>query len=163
MAITNLKEAQKALEKHRKVKDEIAALLKEHKIDTKMKQAEDLKKDATVWAIENDIDQIILNGAHATLVRQHFGGRWIAEDGDITEGDPGTAKSLYAVIEERFKGRITEKGTKARKAWLRITRRIVDPALIDAAVADGLFKSEEIADAYVEREKAPYLRIFDDE
>lgn len=162
MAITSLKQAQNALEKHRKLKVEIEELLKKSGIAKKIKEADALKKEATVWAIENDADQIELDGAHATLVRQMYGGRWIAEDSDVQEDDPGTVRSLYAVIEEKFGDRIDAKGSKARKAWHKITRRIVDPLLIDVAVADGVFKQDEIADAFVEKEKAPYLRLFDD-
>jgi hypothetical protein len=163
MAVTTLRQAQNALEKHRKLKAEIEDLLKKNGIAKKMKQAEDLKKEATDWAIENDADQIELDGAHATLVRQHYGGRWIATDDDIDEGDPANVQSLYAIIEENFKSKISEKGSAARKTWHRITRRVVDPKLIDDAVALGVFKPNEIALAYVEKEKAPYLRVFDDE
>lgn len=162
MPITTLKQAQNALEKHRALKIEIDEKLKKLGIAKMMKQADDLKKEATAWAVENDAEQIELKGAHATLVRQNYGGRWIAEDNDIGVGDPAGAKSLRFLIEEKFKSRITDKGSPARRTWNRITKRVVDPALIEAAVSLEIFTIEEIQDAYVEREKTPYLRVFED-
>lgn len=164
MAITSLKQAQNALEKHRKLKVEIDDLLKKNGIAKMVKQADDLKKEATAWAVEQEgLEQIELKGAHATLVRQNYGGRWIADDDDIAESDPSGVKSLRFLIEEKFKSKITDKGSPARRTWNRITKRVVDPALIEAAVSLELFTIEEIQDAYVEKEKAPYLRLFDDE
>jgi hypothetical protein len=154
--------AVKYLEQYRALLTQIEEAKKAARITQMEEKAADLKSQVTKWAIENEIGQIELEGAHATLIKQRYGGRWIAEDEDITENDPAETMSLRRLIEKKFKSGVDERGTQARKVWLKITRRIVDPALIDVAVVDGILRLKDIEAAYVEKEKVPYLRIFND-
>lgn len=161
--ITTLKQAQNALEKHRALKDEVAALMKEHGITKMIENADKLKKEATAWAIENDVEQIMLEDAHATLVRSSFDRRVIGTDeelGELADEDQTGRISLKQIIKNKF-GEFG-KGSEATRIWNMVTRRVVDMVALDDAISDGVLSLEDVDPAYYERQKAPYLRIFDE-
>jgi hypothetical protein len=158
-----LKSATAALEQYRKLLAEIAEIEKREGLDEKRDQAFKLKADVTTWAVENDLDTIPLDGAHAKVVKQSYGSHWVSTADDLVYGDYAeNVKPLYTLIEETYKSRISTQGSKARKMWMRLTKRVADPVAIDEAFADGAIKVEEISSAFVEKEKKPYIRIFND-
>jgi F0F1-type ATP synthase alpha subunit len=162
--IKNEKQAVEALTLFQVRKAKAEALRIRHGIADMEKDCVELKKAVTAFAVSSDADRIDFDvdgkDFHATLVKQFHGAMFVATDEDIPDEFPD-AKSLKSIIEEKFDGSIKEKG-KARKVWNKITRRIADRSLIDQAVAEGLLTVDEIAPSFIEREKAPYLRIFEE-
>lgn len=162
MAITTLKQAQTALTQHRALLAEIAFIERREKLDAKRKKAAKLKDEVTVWAVESETDTIELENAHATLVRQSYGSRWVSTEDDQEDGDPAYVVPLSVLLERKFGDSVGTKGSKARKVWMRLTKRIADFKLIEAAVSEGLVAIDDISSAFVQKDKKPYLRVFDD-
>jgi len=162
IVIKSQDDAKKALQKFQTLKAERDELYEEHGIKDMDEELVALKAAVTKFMADNKVEQIECKGFHGTLVKGYHGGHWLATDDDISPGDHKTAKSLQAIIEKKFKSKISVKGSKARKVWMKITKRVVDHEAVEAAVADGTLNVKEIAPAWSEKEKAPYLRIFQD-
>jgi hypothetical protein len=138
------------------LKDEISEAMKEHGIDEMQQDAVELKKAAEGYMTTKDIDEIQLtNGSYAKLIRGGYDRHWVLNDSEIPENAPGV-KSLRSILKKKFGGNTL--GYK--DAMRRITKRIPDAERIEEAVSEGLLTEKEIAPAFVEKEKKPYLRIF---
>lgn len=111
---------------------------------------------------EQGMEQVDGDGFHATLVRANYAGHWVTTEDEIAEDDPPYVVSLKKLIEKKFKSKVTQKGSKARKVWMQVTKRVADHEAIEAAVADGTLKVDDISKAWVEKTKAPYVRLFED-
>jgi hypothetical protein len=162
--IANMKQAKEALVLFQAVKAEIESVREQYGLGEMEIDAVELKKAVSRWAIETDTERIDFDkGFHATLVKQSFDSQFIATDDEIPDDLPEGRKvvPLQRIIEKKFKGTIKEKG-KARKVWMRITKRVVDRAMIDEIVSEGILSADDLKPAFVQREKAPYLRIFED-
>lgn len=162
VVIKSKKDAAEALEAFQQMKAELDELREEHGITDLEKDLVTYKTAVQTWMVETGVEQVQCRGFHATLVKGFYGSRWIATDDDITEGDPAGAASLQSIIEKKFKSKVTEKGSKARKVWMKITRRVVDHDKVEELVQAGTLNVDEIAPAWSEKEKAPYLRLFED-
>lgn len=157
------KDAIQALENLRDLKAELVEVKAEAGID-------DLEKDIVAYSagirdfmVGKNIDQLQGEGFHGTLVKGSGGTRWITTDDDLSGDEIGTVQSLQTIIEKKFKSGIDEKGSKARKVWMKITKRVLDKEALDVAVDAGILKTEDVASAMVEISRAPYVRIFSDE
>lgn len=163
-AITSLRQAKEALVLFQSQAEEAKALRAEHGIDEIEQDCVELKKAVTRYAVEHEVERIDFDqNFHATLVRQFYGQEFIGTVDDIPDQVPDNREiiPLQAIIEKKFKGSVKEKG-KARKVWMRITKRIVDRAAVDQIVAEGVLTVDELAPCFIEKEKAPYLRIFEE-
>jgi hypothetical protein len=161
-------DAKKALRMFEARKAEILELREESGLDELDKEAISLKAAVRDWMIDKGTDKLIFeDGKHATVVRQHYGARWIGDEDDI---DPDVKKlagereliPLRTIIEKKFESSIKEKGTKARRIWRKITKTVIDHEAMQELVSEGVFSVDEVSPAFVEQEKAPYLRIFED-
>src|SRR5262252_3852284 len=159
--IKTQKQALEALQRFRDLKAEIDEVKKESGLDELEADAMAYKAAAQNFMIGKDIEQLQGDGWHATLVKGHGSSRWITygDDLDGTEGD--RVVPLKNIIEKKFGGSIKRKGA-ARRVWLMITKRIADTEGIEEAVAAGEITVDEISPAFVEKDRAPYLRLFDD-
>ena len=165
--IKSEKDAAEALEAFRRLQDEIKELRAESGLDELEKDAVAYKAAAQNYMKTNGIKQIQCRGFHGTLIEGFYGSHWIATPDDMTADALLGAKNrnivpLQTIIEKKFKSKVTDKGSKARKMWMKITKRVVDQNAIDELVQAGKLKVDEISPAWVEKEKAPYLRLFDD-
>jgi len=160
--IKTQKQALEALQRFRDLKAEIDEVKKESGLDELEADAMAYKAAAQNFMIGKDIEQLQGDGWHATLVKGHGSSRWIATDDDIQGDEREGVESLQTIIERKFKSKITSKGTKARRVWLKITKRVIDTDAIEDAVGHGTFTVDDISPAFVEQERAPYLRLFDD-
>jgi hypothetical protein len=107
-------------------------------------------------AIEGGLKRIEFDGGHATLVESSYDSRYISTKEDI-RGDEGVRVTpLRTIIFNKFKD------DKAKKLWLKITRRVVVPHKLEQAIAEGHLTIEEVAAAFVEKAKKPYLRVYED-
>lgn len=138
------------------LKDDIATLRAEHGIDELEQDAVELKKAAEGYMVAKGIDEIQLDGeSYAKVIRGGYDRHWILLDSEITEQMPGV-KSLRSILQKKF-GKSTQ---GYRDAMRKITKRIPDAEKIEEAVSEGLLTEKEIAPAFVEKEKKPYLRIY---
>jgi uncharacterized protein YhdP len=151
--ITSEAGARAALVEHRSLKAEAERLMVEHGITEKLEQAEALKKAATVWAVKHEKEVLNLDGGvYYRLRRDKYGGQWIATDDDLTADMPGNAMSMRRILRLKFPNE-----EKRRDIWNRITRRVVDPEKLKRVIAEGELTAEDVAPAFVEKEKSPFL------
>lgn len=145
--------ARAALEEHRSLKLEAERLMAEHGITAKLEQADALKSAVTVWAVENEKEVINLsNGVYYRLRRDKYGGQWITTDDDLTTDMPGNVKSMSRLLRVLIPNQ-----EKRKDVWLRITKRVVDPEKLARVILEGDLKAEEVAPAFIEKEKKPFL------
>jgi len=163
--VRNLKEAKEALQLMRAIAEEIREIYEEHGITQLEADATELKKAATRWAVTSKTERIDFDaGFHATLISQTYDPHYIATDDDMPDELPDNREiiPLQTIIEKKFKSKVAKPGSKARKVWFSITKRVIDREAIDQAVADGVFTVDDVAPAFVEKQKAPYLRVFEE-
>jgi hypothetical protein len=158
--ITSEKQAKAALSKYRAKKLEIEAARIEAGIPELEAEAEVLKESVTNFMVEKEVERIEGDGFHSVLVQSMFDGRYIATSDDIRELKeiPTDRKliPLRQILKSRFKG------DDFKAMWNRVTKRVVDAEALEEVIAEGLMTVDEIAPAYVERAKKPYMRIFED-
>jgi hypothetical protein len=145
---------------------EIAEVKKETGLDDMEKDLASFKAALRDFMLAKDKDHIEGDGFHGTLVKGSGGSRWIADEDDLTPELDERCKPLKQIIMEKF-GVNTLQGKsdevrKARRLWNRVTRRVVDPEAIEEAVSEKLLDVDEISPAWIEIERKPYLRIFED-
>lgn len=149
-------QAKAALLLMEELKNDIATLKREHGIDELEQDAVELKKAAEGYMVAKEVDEIQLdNGNYAKLIRGGYDRHWVLNDSEIPENAPGV-KSLRSILKKKF-------GTSTagyRDAMRRITKRIPDAEKIEEAVSEGLLTEKEIAPAFVEKERKPYLRLY---
>lgn len=164
--IKTLKEAKEALVLFQAVKNELDEIREREGMSEMEQDGVELKKAVTRFAIATKTERIDFDsGIHATLVSQFYDAQYIATEDEIPAELPENRKKvvpLQTIIEKKFKSKITDKGSKARKIWMKITKRVIDKGAIDQLVAEGVLTTDDLAPAFVEKEKAPYLRIFED-
>ena len=161
IVIKSKKDAKAALTKFQNLKQERDELYEESGMKDMEEELVSLKAAVTKFMADNEVEQIQCEGFHATLITGYHGGHWVATPDELAD-EPEGINALSSIIEKKFKSKISDKGSKARKVWLRITKRVVDHEAVEAAVADGTLKVKEIAPAWSEKEKAPYVRVFED-
>lgn len=136
-------------------------LKQEHGISELEDEISEGKKVLAAVMGEHKLAQIEGEGFHATLIKAVKARYWILTDDDeIPVGYK--AKSLKSII--RKKHGPFSKGSISQRLWTRyVTKRVADPEGIERAVAEGLLTQKEVAAAYIEEEKQPYVRIFEDD
>lgn len=156
--ISSFEEARQALRKMRDLNVEVKALMEEHGITAKMEQAAELKSAATNWAVETDTERIDLGkGVYGRLRRDKYGGTWIATTDDL-ENAPSSAVPLFEILKLKFK----RKPQSLEHVWNLVTKRSVDPDALQKAINDGTLTTDEIAPAFYEKEKSPFIIIYGD-
>ena len=84
--LKNERDAKAALKLMEELSDGIAELEKEHGIDEMRMDATELKKAATAYAAENELDQITLTPNHYyKLISAGYDRRWILDKSELTE------------------------------------------------------------------------------
>jgi len=166
--VRNLEDARTALETVMLLKAEVEELMKEHGITEMMDDAAEMKKAATAWAVtqrRNPTDEFKIqgDGFHATLIEQPYDARFIATENDLTGDEPDNRDVIPLRRTIRKKYGPFKKGSKSSRLWQRITKPVVMREALDEAVAEGLLSIEEVAPSFVEKRKAAYLRIFEDD
>lgn len=154
--VKNLKQAKEALESMRLLNVEIQNLMKEHGINEMMEDAAEMKKAATRWAESSGTEHIQLDGAYASLRKDKYGGTWVATDDDM-DGAPQTVVPLLSILRQVVKNR-----EERSILWKKLTTRKVNPDAVQRAVEDGTLTADQVAPAYFEKEKAAYLRVYEE-
>jgi hypothetical protein len=152
--VGNKKQAIEALVAMKNLQNEIEEFKKENGIDEMETDAVELKKAATAYFAQNNIDELDLpDGSYAKLISQGYDRRWLwtQEEASETEGAVGLRKVVF----RKFKNKV-----QRAEIMERLTKRVVIPSAVDELVEEGLLDEDEIAASFVEKRKAPYLRIF---
>lgn len=149
LTVSNMSQAIQALERMEAIEAQVEPL---------MKEAVELKKAATEYAVEKKVDVIQL-GDHYYRQINRSNRFWVATPDDMPPGAPKKAKSLKEIT----KGiKVTVKGKKVA-LWNLITKRVPDPVAIDQAVTKGWIDEDEINKAYLEKPQNPFLQKFSGE
>jgi CBS domain-containing protein len=140
-----------------KLMDELAAdiseLMDKYDIHEMMQDSTELKRAAERYLIENEIDELpIEGGKRAKLIRGGYDRRWILTS---KEDVPKGAVPLRTLLKKKLKP------AEFKEVMNRITIKVVNPAEIDEIVAEGIVTEKDIKKAFVEKEKKPYMRIYD--
>ena len=146
ISIKSMADAQKALEEMEKIELEIAP---------QMRRATELKKAVTAFAVKKNIPVVQLDGVYYRHIQRNTH-KWIPTDEDMPGTAPKGAKSVMAIV----KGRKVKIKGKSVPLWQLITKRVVDPQLIDQAVTQGHITEKEIEKAYVATPQAPFLQRY---
>lgn len=164
--VTKKNAAEKLAELH-ELQTKLKALREKHGIDTLENEIDQHKRSIVEYAERSNLLTIPGNGIYGRLMRQSVERRVLATDEEkdtLVATQPVTEereyKSLAQIIEDRY-GDITVKG-KARRLWMKCTRRVIDMEGLEEAISSGLLSIEEITPAYYERVSAPYIRVFKD-
>lgn len=160
--ITNEEDALEALNRFRELQEAIKEIREENDMDAMEKDAVAYKAAAQEFMLRTDQEHIEGDGWHGTIVKGSGTSHWIETEDDIPENARDDVDSLDAIIERKCESLISEKGSKARKLWMKMTKRVVDPVAIEELVNEGKLDVDEIAPAWYETPRAPYLRIFED-
>jgi hypothetical protein len=153
--LTSKKQVISALALMEELKADIQELMDKYDITEMMQDATELKKAAQRWLIENKIDELeIKDGKRVKLIRAGYDRRWILTS---KEDVPKGAVPLRNLLKKKLKD------AEFKEVWGRITKRVADPVEIDEIIAEGIVTEKDIAKAFVEKEKAPYMRIYDQE
>lgn len=170
--IKNLKQAKEALGLFQTLKAEYDEIRQENDmVEMELDQVE-LKKAVTRWCIEAKVDRIQIDKTtHATLIEQAYDATFIGTDEEIPtkredllrmgligpKGEIRKVTSLRKIIKRKYK----KNPKKAKEIWNQVTRRVVIKSEVEELVAEGILTIDDLAPCYVEKAKAPYLRIFE--
>jgi len=158
--VTSKKQAIEALVMMHTLKDEIAEIRKKAGLDELEQDAVELKKAVTGYCVNHGVERLDFehddDPMHGTLVKG-YDRTWLLTDEDFrSAGAPVGAKSLRRILRRKF-------GSEDfKRIYARITKRVLDPEELDALVTEGVIDADEIAPAFVEKPRTPYLRIFND-
>lgn len=152
--ITNKEGAIKALGMMQERSEEAIQLSKEYGITDLQREAAELKKAATAFCVAKGIEKLDLGDSYASLRQDGYDRRWIATKDELAEVDAPDAVPLRTILKREFST------GQFKEIWNRITRRVVDPDALQEAIDEGILNEEEIAPAFVEKKKSPYLRIY---
>jgi hypothetical protein len=155
-------DAVKALKMMQERSEEAQELMREHGISELMQEATELKKAATAFCVAKGIDKLDLGDSYAALREDGYDRRWVARKTDLGDlGNPEGAIPLYDILKSKFLRGKKKQPSKFKEIWNRITKRVVDPDALQEVIDEGLLDEDEIAAAFVEKKKAPYLRIYE--
>ena len=160
--IKTKKDAVEALTRFHNLKAEIDAVKEESGLNELEKDATAYKAALQSFMTDKELDSLQGEGFHGTLVKSFGDPRWIADVNDLSGDEATTVVPLAEVIEAKFKSKIATKGSQARKVWMKMTKRVIDPEAIDDLVNDGTLDADEISSSFVEAPRQPYLRVFND-
>lgn len=147
-------EATKALILSNDLKKEIEEIEEQQGLLELRQDATALKQGATQFLAAKGIDTLDLGDLYATLRRDAYARRWIATDDDL-EGAPEGATPLRTILKKKFK----KNPDKFKEVWKRITRPVVIADELQELVDEGVLEEDEIATAFVEKTKAPFVLI----
>lgn len=153
--VTTKADAVKALKMMQERQEEVMRLQAEAGITELMQEATELKKAATAYVVANGIEKLDLGDHYATLRQDGYARQWIATKDDLEKLDAPTGAIPLRTI---LKKSLTPENFK--EVWNRVTKRVVDADALQEAVDEGILDEEEIAPAFVEKTKAPYLRLY---
>lgn len=152
-------EVKRALKRVEGLAAEIADIEERFGLPAMRAEAVALKKAATDYMVENEIETLELDktGKYARLIQSAHHRRWVLRASEFDGVSPPEGfRSLRGILLGKF-----GVGTQNFKtAWKTATKQVPDPEGIQLLVAENFITEKELEPAYVEEEKAPYLRVF---
>lgn len=147
-------DAKKALLLSNELRKEIEQIEEDQGLLELRQDATALKQAATQFLAAKGIDGLDLGDLYATLRRDAYARRWIATDEDLADAPEG-AKSLRTILRKKFKSN----PDKFKEIWRRITKPVAVAEEVQWLVDEGIVEEDEIAPAFVEKTKAPFVLI----
>lgn len=142
-------QAVEALQQMTELEEAVKEISKETGIDEMMLDAVELKKAATAYLAEKNIKALeIPKASKVAKLIEGSEGQWIGTKADMPTDAPAGVSPLKALV--------------PKEMWRRITRRVVDPQKVQAAINAGDLIEDEISDAFYEKPRAAYVRLYDD-
>lgn len=107
------------------------------------------------YQVENELAEVVNEGWKSDLV-ERTSSMWIWQDGDLPENIEveGEVVPLKDILKKKIRD-----PKKRQDIINRITKRILVPSAIDDVVKEGLLKTADVADAFVEFVKTSYVQI----
>lgn len=140
-------QAAEALAKAESLKAQAQELMEDHGITAMLSTADELKKEVTKFCASKGIEQLDLDdGRYGKLIQGVQERIWVGTKDDIPAGMRDKVKPLKSLV--------------PKEIWMKLTRRVPDPEKIQDAVAEGLVTLKQIEPCYVEKYRAPYIRVF---
>jgi hypothetical protein len=149
-------EVRQALKRMEQLADEIAEIEERHGLAGMREEAVRLKKAACNYMVEHEMETLELDkrtGKYARLVRGEYDGHFVVTEDELGADTPTEAVSLRTIFKRKF-------GKGFMDMWKIATKRVADPEGIQDLMRKGIISDEDVAPAYVVKDKAPYLRIF---
>jgi hypothetical protein len=139
--------AAQLLEESVELKQKAEALMAEHGITEMLAEADTLKQRATEFCVENEIERLELsNGRYGKLIESTQERVIVGTKDEMPVNAPRTLRPLKSLV--------------SKEVWMKITKRVPDADKIEQAIGDGLLTLDDVAPAYFERMRKPYLRVF---
>lgn len=164
--ISSEKEAKTALNLFQALADEMQAIREEHGLQEMEEDAIELKRAVTHFMVGKGKKRIEIPdypGMYGTLIESGYDKRIIAtkeELDDYMSDDKPVIQEKVTPL-RTFLLKKYGKGTKEfKEAWNRLTKKVADEDAIAEAINAGEFTVEQISKCYIEKQKAPYLRLF---
>ncbi len=145
--INSVKAAKLALEEMESITEEIMPL---------MNRSVELKKAVTAFATDKRTTVIQLDDVYYRLIERK-NRIWVGTPEDMPVGAPKRAASLREIV----KGKRVKVNGKLVPLWNLITKRVVDPELLNQAVQQKWVTEKEIEKAYLEKSQAPFLQRYE--
>lgn len=153
--ITNAKQAAKALKQHMDIEAEISHRIEDAGIHELTSRSQEIKAAVTEWAVESETARIEIDDAHhATLIAQFYDSRFIGTAEDLRGDEKAGVIPLRTILRKKL-GKV-----RSKEIWMQVTRRHVDRDLLEEVISEGIISVDDVAPAFVEKEKKPYLRVF---
>lgn len=154
-------QAQKAVEAYASNEEELEKLLR--KIAPLNAKREMIRAGMKVFQEGETKDDKIVDFTHDGWVSQlieRTNSMWILEDADIPENlDVTELDEPVKALDEIISEKAGDNSKLYRRLLNKVTRRVIDPNAIDAAVKDGTFTAEEVAPAFLEYVGTSYVQI----
>jgi len=150
-------QAREALIEMREINEQIALILAQNGVTDLEAKANALKSAATEYCVTHDVETIPLTTkVYARLRKDRYGGTWVSTSDDVTEETPVDVHPLREILKAKYK----KDSVKFRDVWYAISKRVVDTTKLEKAVAEGTLTAEEIAPAFYEKDKKPFLILY---
>jgi hypothetical protein len=142
--ISSVKEVKEAMA----LRDDMIRDIEEAGLLEIQQDASELSRAIGRYMTENGVNEIkdAKTNRRAVLV-QRFNRKWITTRKELKDSEVDEAKALQDLVD--------------KDVYMKITKRVVDPAALDEAVRDGLVTEKEIAAAYIEIPQKPFAQIYD--
>lgn len=146
-------QARKALNKLLEKQAELELVRRQAGIPKLEAEIDAAKRTVIDFMDATDTDQLLGDGAHATLVRASYDSHFVGTNDEIPDWVERRVIPLRTIIYKKLPKE------EAAKLWQRVTKRVVVPEMVEEVVAEGLLEVDEISPSFVEKLKKPYIRI----
>jgi hypothetical protein len=141
--------ARECVERERAIaefQDEVNKLAKKRGIDEIRRDLPMMKQRVLDYMHRNDMKRLELGeDGYVNCIQATSEHVWIATKADIPKDAPVGSKPLRSIL--------------GKELFQKVTRRVVDPTKLQAAIEEGEISEDAIAPAHFTRKRAPYIKF----